>query len=250
MNNYIFYKSLFDFFISIFFIAIIFPIILVFLIIIYLRDFSNPLYISNRVGIKNKEFKMIKLRSMIVNADKNGVDSTSSNDDRITSIGRIIRKYKIDELSQFFNVMLGNMSLVGPRPNVRSEINLYSEVENHILTVKPGITDFSSIVFSDEAQILEDQEDPDLAYNQLIRPWKSRLALIYIENQSFNIDIKILFITFISIFSRSTSIHLLLKVLRQINVSKDILDVCSRKNKLEPHYPPGHNDIVRSRNMR
>ena len=84
MNNYIFYKSLFDFFISIFFIAIIFPIILVFLIIIYLRDFSNPLYISNRVGIKNKEFKMIKLRSMIVNADKNGVDSTSSNDDRIT----------------------------------------------------------------------------------------------------------------------------------------------------------------------
>ncbi len=193
---------------------------------------------------------MIKLRSMIVNADKNGVDSTSSNDNRITSIGKIIRKYKIDELSQFLNVLLGNMSLVGPRPNVRSEINLYSDLENQILSVKPGITDFSSIVFSDEAQILEDQEDPDLAYNQLIRPWKSRLALIYIENRSFVIDIKILFITFISIFSRRTSIQLVLKVLKQINVSEDILDVCSRKSKLKPHSPPGHNDIVRSRNMK
>ena len=93
---------------------------------------------------------MIKLRSMIVNAEKNKVDSTSSNDPRITKIGRFIRKLKLDELSQLFNVFIGEMSLVGPRPNVNRETDLYTEVEKNLLRVKPGITDFASIIFSDE----------------------------------------------------------------------------------------------------
>jgi len=246
-NNFI--KRTFDLSISILFILIISPILVFFILIIYLKDFSNPLYISNRVGINDKEFKMIKLRSMIISADQSDVDSTSANDARITSIGMIVRKYKIDELSQFLNVILGNMSLVGPRPNVRRETNLYSSEERFILKIKPGITDFSSIVFSDEAQILEGYNDPDLAYNQLIRPWKSRLALIYVKESSLTLDIKILFFTFISLISRNLSIKLILGELRRMNVSKEILTVCSRKNKLVPHNPPGLNDIVRSRNI-
>ena len=120
---------------------------------------------------------MIKLRSMIVNAEKSKVDSTSSNDPRITKIGKIIRKLKLDELSQLFNVFIGEMSLVGPRPNVKRETDLYTKVEKNLLSVKPGITDFASIIFSDESEILKNVDDPDISYNQLIRPWKSRLGL-------------------------------------------------------------------------
>ena len=127
---------------------------------------------------------MIKLRSMIVNAEKSKVDSTSSNDPRITKIGKIIRKLKLDELSQLFNVFIGEMSLVGPRPNVKRETDLYTEVEKNLLRVKPGITDFASIIFSDESEILKNVDDPNISYNQLIRPWKSRLGLFYIKKQS------------------------------------------------------------------
>ena len=109
---------------------------------------------------------------MKINADKSGVDSTSNKDPRITGIGRFIRKYKIDELSQLFNVFLGSMSLVGPRPNVKRDTDLYTSLEKDLFLAKPGITDFSSIVFADEGDILEGHLDPDLAYNQLIRPWK------------------------------------------------------------------------------
>ena len=111
---------------------------------------------------------------MIINADSSGVDSTSATDSRITSIGHVIRRFKLDELTQLWNVFLGDMSLVGPRPNVRKETDLYTIPEKLLLTVRPGITDISSIIFSDEGDILANKKDPDLAYNQLIRPWKSR----------------------------------------------------------------------------
>ena len=119
---------------------------------------------------------MYKLRTMIINADSTGVDSTSSNDNRITSVGKFIRKFKIDEISQLINVLLGDMSLVGPRPNVLREILMYTDLEKELLTVKPGITDFASIVFSDEGEILSDSDDPDIDYNQLIRPGKGYLG--------------------------------------------------------------------------
>ena len=135
---------------------------------------------------------MVKFRSMIIDASASGVDSTASDDKRITTIGRIVRKFKIDEIPQLFNVMIGDMSFVGPRPNVESETRMYSKVEQRILSVKPGITDFSSIVFSDEGDILKGSDDPDLKYNQIIRPWKSRLALLYIDNRTLMIDIKII----------------------------------------------------------
>ena len=121
---------------------------------------------------------MVKLRSMIINADKNKVDSTASDDMRITRVGMMIRAYKLDELTQLINVLKGDMSLVGPRPNVQRDVDLYSETEKRLLSVKPGITDFSSIIFSDEGDILSGLDDPDIAYNQLIRPWKSRLGIL------------------------------------------------------------------------
>jgi len=106
---------------------------------------------------------------MVVNADKAGIDSTSNSEQRITSIGKIIRKYKFDELTQLWNILRGDMSLVSPRPNVKAEVDLYTDAEKEMLSVKPDITDFSSIVFSDEGKIFENKEDPDLAYNQLIQ---------------------------------------------------------------------------------
>ena len=156
------------------------PILSVVCFLVWREDKHSPFYVADRVGKNGELFSMVKLRSMVINADMTGVDSTSSQDERITSIGHFIRKYKLDELTQMWNVLLGDMSLVGPRPNVKRETDLYSDEENILLSVRPGITDFSSIIFSDEGEILSGEEDPDLAYNQLIRPWKSRLGIIYI----------------------------------------------------------------------
>ncbi|VVM17401.1 hypothetical protein BSPWISOXPB_2715 [uncultured Gammaproteobacteria bacterium] len=117
------------------------------------QDKKSPFYMAPRVGRNNIIFKMVKLRSMVSNADSSGVDSTSANDSRITPIGHKIRKYKLDEITQLWNVLIGDMSLVGPRPNVKNETDLYTSVEEKLLLVKPGITDFSSIVFSDEGDI-------------------------------------------------------------------------------------------------
>src|SRR5207247_4709716 len=103
----------------------------------------------------------------------------------------LIRRYKLDELAQLWNVLKGDMSLVGPRPQVQRDVNLYTEEEYHLFDVKPGITDFSSIVFSDEGDILKGSSNPDLRYNQLIRPWKSRLGLFYARHHNFWIDLKL-----------------------------------------------------------
>ena len=182
-------KRTFDFILALTGLIISSPILIPVIFLVWVQDWYSPFYIASRVGIDEKQFKMLKLRSMIVNADKSGVDSTSSNDKRITGVGRFIRKYKLDELSQLWNVLIGDMSLVGPRPNVKRETDLYTDEEKKLLTVRPGITDFSSIVFSDEGEILKDQQDPDIAYNQLIRPGKSMLGLFYIEKRNCIIDI-------------------------------------------------------------
>ena len=222
---------------------ILFPVIF----IVWIQDFKSPFYIPLRVGKNGKLFKMIKLRSMIVNADSSGVDSTGLNDERITRIGKIIRKFKLDELSQLLNVLIGDMSLVGPRPNVKKETDLYTDIENDLLSVKPGITDISSIVFSDEGDILADKSDPDLAYNQLIRPWKSRLGLIYIKNQSFMLDIQLIFLTVVSIYSRDLALASIVKILSRLEVDNEIIEISKRKKDLYPFPPPGANKIVECR---
>jgi lipopolysaccharide/colanic/teichoic acid biosynthesis glycosyltransferase len=224
------------------------PILLPAIFLVWWHDKHSPFYIADRVGKNGQIFKMVKLRSMVINADLSGVDSTSANDTRITLVGKFIRRYKLDELTQLWNVFIGDMSLVGPRPNVKRETDLYTPVEKRLLMVRPGITDIASIVFSDEADILKDKIDPDVAYNQLIRPGKSILGLIYIDNQSFFLDIRLCILTVIAIISRKAALANLQKLLRSISVSDDILKLASRKEPLTPMPPPGTNKIVISRN--
>jgi len=240
-------KRLFDIFISLLGIVILSPVLLTFMYLVYRQDKHSPFYVASRVGKNGTMFKMLKLRSMSVNADKSGVDSTSADDIRITPIGHKIRRYKLDEFTQLWNVLIGDMSLVGPRPNVLSDTNLYTDIEKGLLLVRPGITDFSSIVFSDEGDILEGKDNPDLAYNQLIRPWKSRLGLIYIENQSFLLDIKIIIFTFISIISRQAALNWAANQLEKINSDPDVVNISKRKVELYPFPPPGLNKVVVTR---
>lgn len=240
-------KRLMDFFFALIGLFMLSPILIPTIFLVWIQDWNSPFYIAPRVGKNEKPFKMVKLRSMILNADKSGVDSTSSNDSRITRIGGLIRKYKLDELSQLYNVLIGDMSLVGPRPNVKRETDLYTSQEKKLLSVKPGITDFSSIVFSDEGDILKDKADPDIAYNQLIRPGKSMLGLFYIEKINFFIDIQIIFLTLISIASKEWALIGVTKILRNLNAEENLIDIASRKKELVPIPPPGSINIVNNR---
>lgn len=145
---------------------------------------------------------MFKFRSMVINADKIGPSSTTKSDSRLTPIGKFLRKYKLDELPQLLNVFIGEMSVVGPRPEVKQFTDMYNQRENTILSVKPGITDYASIWNSDEASILEGSDDPDRTYMEKIRPHKIQLQLKYISEQSFFTDLKIIFLTIKAIFSK------------------------------------------------
>lgn len=240
-------KRLFDVAFSLTGLLILSPIFLLFMILIWLQDFHSPFYIAPRVGKNGKTFKMVKLRSMIVNADKSGVDSTKSDDKRITWVGHFIRKFKLDELSQLWNVLCGHMSFVGPRPNVERDVNLYTEIETNLLNVRPGITDFSSIVFSDEGDILSGSSDPDLKYNQVIRPWKSRLGLLYIEKRTFFMDLCIIFLTVCAVFSKKTALLGVHNIVSQINGDPQLLKVILRKEPLIPFPPPGSDKVVENR---
>jgi len=240
-------KRLVDILASFFGLLITSPILLPVMFLVWKEDKKSPFYIAPRSGRNGTIFKMVKLRSMVVDADKSGVDSTSSNDMRITPIGHKIRRYKLDELIQLWNVLIGDMSLVGPRPNVKSETVLYTDVEKGLLLVRPGITDFSSIVFSDEGEILEGKDNPDLAYNQLIRPWKSRLGLAYIKNQSFLLDLQLIFYTVVAIISKPKALIWVAKKLNNLDVDADTVRVSKREVNLFPFPPPGSDEIVSSR---
>jgi len=240
-------KRLVDILASLFGLLITSPILLPVMFLVWKEDKKSPFYIAPRSGRNGTIFKMVKLRSMVVDADKTGVDSTSGNDMRITPIGHKIRRYKLDELVQLWNVLIGDMSLVGPRPNVKTETDLYTDVEKKLLLVRPGITDFSSIVFSDEGEILEGRDDPDLAYNQLIRPWKSRLGLIYIKNQSFLLDLQLVLYTVVAIISKQKALIWVVEKLKKLNVDAETIKISKRKVNLYPSPPPGSGEIVSSR---
>ena len=240
-------KRLFDLIASFSGLLLFSPFLFIISLLIWSYDRKTPFYISTRVGLNGTPFTMVKFRSMTINADQSGVDSTSANDPRITPVGRFVRKYKLDELMQLVNVFVGTMSLVGPRPNVLSETSLYTSVEKNLLTVKPGITDFSSIVFSDEAIILRGCDDPDLSYNQLIRPTKSMLGLFYVANGSFFVDISLIIITLVSLLSRQSALSLNCRLLNFLGAPHDLLRLASRKFPLTPAPPPGSDSIVLSR---
>lgn len=240
-------KRLFDIVVSLLGLAIASPILAPVCVLIWLQDFASPFYIAPRVGKNGKIFKMVKLRSMIANADKSGVDSTGANDKRITPIGKFVRSYKLDELAQLWNVLKGDMSLVGPRPNVQREVDLYTNAERGLLSVKPGITDISSIVFADEGEILKDSLDPDIAYNQLIRPWKSQLGLLYVENSSLVLDVKLIVLTVVAIISRDRALAGVQAILDELRAPETVKRAARRQEKLIPCPPPGANTVVMSR---
>ena len=240
-------KRLFDILVSFSGLLLSLPLLLPVMLLVWLQDFHSPFYIAPRVGRRERLFRMVKLRSMVVRADKSGVDSTGANDPRITAVGRFIRAYKLDELTQLWNVLKGDMSLVGPRPNVERETRLYTAVEKRLLDMRPGITDIASIVFSDEGDILKDKEDPDLAYNQLIRPWKSRLGIVYVDNHSLGLDIRLVLLTAIAIASRERALAGVEGVLKKLKADSEVCKVALRRETLVPHPPPGTDEIVSDR---
>ena len=156
-------------------------------------------YCQTRVGRNGKDFRLYKFRTMASGSDKKGLITVGAKDARITRVGYFLRKYKLDELPQLINVLKGEMSLVGPRPEVRKYVEMYTPEQRRVLSVRPGITDYASIEYVDENRILGEAEDPDKAYIEKIMPDKIRYNMRYIEHKSVGEYFKIIFLTFWSI---------------------------------------------------
>ena len=231
-------KRLVDFFVAAFGLIAASPVLITVMFLVWWEDRHSPFYIALRVGRNGQPFKMVKMRSMVIGADRKGASSTSNDDRRITAVGHFIRRYKIDELTQLWNVLTGDMSLVGPRPQVQSGVDLYTKRERDLLSVRPGITDFASIVFSDEGAILAGHPDPDAGYDQLIRPGKSLLGLFYVEHQSIRVDIWLVWLTLITIVSRQRALRGVQVLLSRMGASADLVRLASREDPLVPMSPP------------
>ncbi|MFR9310340.1 sugar transferase [Hydrogeniiclostridium mannosilyticum] len=191
----LFFKRLFDIVVSFLILLILSPVMLVLAIAIKLDSKGPVFYRQIRVGRYNKDFKIFKFRTMVQDADKKGLAITLNEDPRITRVGRLIRKCRLDEISQLLNVLGGSMSFVGPRPEVRRYVEAYSPEGMATLLVRPGVTAPSSIVFKDEDKILNSGDDPEQIYVEQILPEKTRLNLEYVARLSFWKDIKIMFQT-------------------------------------------------------
>lgn len=189
------WKRFFDLVISIIFLIIFSPLFLILGILIK-RDSKGPVFYRQvRIGKNGKPFRIFKFRTMVNNADKSGVTSTKEDDVRIAKMGKFIRRYNLDELAQFINVLKGEMSIVGPRPEIPYYVNMFTDEEKIILAVKPGITDWACIWNPDESKLLAGSDDPDRDYLEKIRPEKIRLQLKYVKEYSFWIDLKIMLLT-------------------------------------------------------
>ena len=191
----LFFKRLFDIVVSFLILLILSPVMLVLAIAIKLDSKGPVFYRQIRVGRYNKDFKIFKFRTMVQDADKKGLAITLNEDPRITRVGRLIRKCRLDEISQLMKVLGGSMSFVGPRPEVRRYVEAYSPEGMATLLVRPGVTAPSSIVFKDEDKILNSGDDPEQIYVEQILPEKTRLNLEYVARLSFWKDIKIMFQT-------------------------------------------------------
>lgn len=191
----------FDFIFSLIGLAILSPVLLLVALVIWIDDpKGKPFYVQKRVGKAGKEFSLYKFRSMRIGADKLGLITVGGRDPRITRVGYRLRKYKIDELPQLVNVLLGDMSLVGPRPEVRKYVDMYTTEQRSILSVRPGITDYASIYYIDENEILDKAEDPDKAYIEIIIPEKIKYNKIFINHPTVWSYFKIIFLTIKQIF--------------------------------------------------
>jgi lipopolysaccharide/colanic/teichoic acid biosynthesis glycosyltransferase len=194
-------KYVFDMVVSAAVLICVLPLMLLIAIAIRVDSRGSVLYRGERIGRYGKKFKMYKFRTMVVDAERMGGTSTGRNDPRITRLGRVLRAYKLDELPQLFNVLRGEMSLVGPRPEVEEYTRLYDEEQQVILTIRPGITDYSSIEFANLAEVIGDHE-PDRVFAQTVLPVKNALRVRYVRERSFAKDLQILVRTVGAIFRR------------------------------------------------
>jgi lipopolysaccharide/colanic/teichoic acid biosynthesis glycosyltransferase len=185
-------KRSFDIVASFLGLLLLLPLFVVLAIVLRWESPGPTFYRGLRAGRYGKVFRIFKFRTMVVNADKIGGPSSSADDPRITRAGNFLRRYKLDELPQLLNVLAGEMSLVGPRPEVLQEVLLYTEEEKRLLEVRPGITDWASIRFRNEGEILRGSVDPHAAYREKIRPEKIRLGLEYVDRRSFLTDCQII----------------------------------------------------------
>ena len=185
-------KRLFDVLFSFLGLLLLAPVLMVCGALVQLTSPGTVFYRGERVGLGGKFFRIFKFRTMVADAESLGGTSTSKNDSRITPVGKFLRKYKLDELPQLINVLLGDMSFVGPRPQVAWAVKLYSEEERKLLSVRPGITDYASIIFRNEGEILAGSSDPDKDYLEKIAPKKIQLGLQYVDNHNLWVDFKII----------------------------------------------------------
>lgn len=197
------FKRLFDIVSSFSGLISISPLLLVVSALIKGEDGGLVFYRGVRIGQRGKPFRIFKFRTMVVDAEQRGGPSTADDDPRITRIGKILRKYKLDELPQLINVLKGEMSIVGPRPEVKQYVDMYTDEEKAILSLKPGITDWASIWNPDEGALLAGHPDPEKAYLEKIRPEKIRLQLEYVKQHSFLTDLEIILKTFLALVGRS-----------------------------------------------
>jgi lipopolysaccharide/colanic/teichoic acid biosynthesis glycosyltransferase len=221
------------------------PVIAIALLATWSLDRKNPIYVSPRAGLGGVPFGMLKIRTMRVH-DGRGQITTAADDPRVTSLGRWLRRFKIDEFPQFLNIARGEMSFVGPRPQVLPEVVTYTEEEMRLLSVLPGLTDFASIVFSDLGEIVRSQADPHLAYQQLVRPWKSRLGLFYADHASLPLDFLIVLATVCCMFYREAALRLVVGALKWCGADNDLIEVAGRSVVLRPTPPPGAVRVIGS----
>lgn len=194
-------KRLFDVIFSLFLIVLLLPLLILLGLMVKIDSAGPIFYLQSRVGKGNKDFKLFKFRTMTVGADKKGLLTVGHTDARITKVGYYLRKYKVDELPQLFNVLLGDMSVVGPRPEVRKYVDMYDERQLKVVSIRPGITDNASIEYVNENELLKDADNPEQLYIDEIMPAKLDLNLKYVENRSLFKDITIIFKTVKAIFS-------------------------------------------------
>ncbi len=191
---------LFDFFFSMLGLVFLFPVFLLIFIIIRIDSRGGAFYFQSRVGKGGTEFRLVKFRTMRVDADKSGGLTIGARDHRITRSGFILRKYKLDELPQLINVLTGDMSLVGPRPEIRKYTELYTAEQRKVLSVRPGITDYASIEYIDENELLGRSANPEKTYIEVIMPAKIKLNMRYIDHQTIGVYFRILGLTVLRIF--------------------------------------------------
>jgi len=195
-------KRLFDIVFSLIGIIILLPVFFIISVLIIIDSGGGIFYLQIRVGKNNKDFKLFKFRTMKTGSEKKGLLTVGNKDSRITRAGLWLRNYKLDELPQLFNVLAGDMSLVGPRPEVRKYVELYSPEQMKVLSVKPGITDNASIEYADENELLSAHSEPEKFYISEVMPAKLHINLKYIANQSLAEDFKIILKTFFRILKK------------------------------------------------